>query len=172
MNLSAAVMLFEENGVRPCRVLYDPEFSKNNNPNVKFKCVDPSVKKDDLVIVQTNTRHGFTIGKVEAIGYQDVPVDFNNSEQWGWIAAKFDSDGFKAILDSEKSLVGRVSEAHANQLRNELKQSMGLGQVSLADVFIKAPAAISSPHGVASIKEEAPSPIPPSAELYDDDSQF
>lgn len=152
MNLSAAVMLFEENGVRPCKVEYDPDNGYNNKGAQHthfFKCVDPSVKKDDLVIVQTTTRHGFTVAKVTQIGYADVQVNFDDSTQWLWVAAKFDNDGFKAVLESEKLLTSKVSEANANKLRNDMKAAMGLGQVSLADVFIKAPAAIASPHGAA-----------------------
>lgn len=157
MNLTAAVMLFEENGVRPCRVEYDPDITRNNSPNKLFKCVDKTVKKDDLVIVQTNTRHGFTIAKVVAIGYADVPVDFDNAEPWGWVSAKFDSDGFQRIIDTEKNLVGRVAEANANKMRDDLKAAMGLSKVSLEDVFIKAPAVLASPHGEAPALD-APTP--------------
>ena len=155
MNLSATVMLFEENGVRPCKVEYDPDIARNNNPNTLFKCVDPSVEKGDLVIVQTHTRHGFTVAKVAAIGYADVPVDFEAPIQWGWVAAKFDHDGFNAILETEKKLTGRVAEANANMMRAKLRESMGADKVSLADVFIKAPAALASPHG-----QPAPAPEP------------
>lgn len=160
MNLSAAVMLFEENGVRPCKVEYDPLITKNNNPGVLFKCVDPSVTKDDLVIVTTDTRHGFTIAKVTAIGYADVPVDFENPTQWGWIAAKFDQPAFLNILASEKALQGQVSEANANKMRADLKSAMGLGNVSLEDVFIKRPVAIASPHGAEAPTAGAAAPAP------------
>lgn len=155
MNLSAAVMLFEENGVRPCQVEYDPDIARNNNPERYFKCVDPSVSVGDLVIVQTSTRHGFTVAKVVSIGYADVPVDFDSAIKWGWIAAKFDRDGFANILTSEANLVGKVAEANANKMRADLKNAMGLNTVSLADVFIKAPAALATPHGTAP-KKEAP----------------
>ncbi len=163
MNLSAAVMLFEENGVRPCRVEYDPDIAKNNSHTVHFKCVDPSVAKGDLVIVQTTTRHGFTVAKVASIGYTEVPVDFEAPTQWGWVAAKFDLPGFDNILASEKNLIGKVSEANANKMRADLKSAMGLSTVSLADVFIKAPAAIASPHGAAAPEAPVPSSDAPAS---------
>lgn len=153
MNLTAAVMLFPENGVRPCRVEYDPDIARNNSPNKLFKCVDPDIKKGDLVIVQTGTRHGFTIAKVEAIGYADVPVNFETSDQWGWVAGKFDEPAFKTILESEQKLIGAVAEANANKMRADLKNSMGLDNVSLADVFIKAPVALATPHGTPAAEQ-------------------
>lgn len=157
MNSTAAVMLFEENGVLPCKVEYDPEGVQNRGASHThfFKCVDPTVKKDDLVIVTTHTRHGFTVAKVVDIGFADVPVDFDNTAvQWGWVAAKFDQPGFSSILASEKKLVGMVSEANANKMRADLQASMGLNKVSFADVFIKAPAALASPHGTPALVEE------------------
>ncbi len=150
MNSSATVMLFEENGVIPCKVEYDPEGVQNRGANHThfFKCVDPKVKKDDLVIVTTHTRHGFTVARVVDIGFADVPVDFDDTSiNWGWVAAKFDKEGFGEILKSEKTMVGMVAEANANKMRDDIKNAMGLNKVSMADVFIKRPVAIASPHG-------------------------
>ena len=136
MNRSAIVMLFEENGVRPCQVEYDPDIAKNNNPNKFFKCLDPEIKVGDLVVVTTTTRHGFTIAKVTAIGFADVPVDFEGHDQWGWIGEKFNRAAFDEVIEKEKKMVGLVSEANANKMRNELKAAMGLEKVNLKDVFL------------------------------------
>lgn len=144
MNLSAAVMLFPENGVRPVKVEYDPDVARNNNPNVVFKTVDETLKVDDLVIVDTHTRHGYTVAKVKAIGEVDVPIDFENPQKWGWIVSKVDIPAHERILAGEKNLIGKVAEANANKMRNDLKEAMGLSQVSLADVF-KQPTADALP---------------------------
>lgn len=165
MNSSATVMLFEENGVRPVKVEYDPTGNQNRGADFThfFKCVDPTVKKDDLVVVTTNTRHGFTIAKVVDIGFQDVPVDFDNtSVTWGWVAAKFDNEGFGEILKSEKTMVGMVAEANANKMRDDIKNAMGLNKVSMNDVFIRRPAALATPHGAEPAPAEAPPETPPS----------
>jgi len=74
MNLSAAVMLVNK-AVRPLKVEYDPDTYKNNTFNKNFKTIDATLKKGDLVVVETHTRHGFTIGKVTEI---DFAVDFND----------------------------------------------------------------------------------------------
>lgn len=151
MNNSAAVMLFEENGVRPVKVEYDPSNEYNNKGaqhTFFFKCVDESVVKGDLVNVQTTTRHGFTVAKVVSIGFADVPVDFDNpSINWLWIVGKLDQTAIEGVLEGEKKMVGMVAEAHANKMRADLQASMGLGKLKLQDVFLKAPAQIASPHG-------------------------
>jgi len=152
MNLSASVMLVEDS-IRPARVEYDPDTARNNNPSKFFKCLDASVKKDDLVIVTTSTRHGMTVAKVVAIGYDDVPVDFESSEPWGWIVGPVPSAQHDAILRTEKSIIGRVSQANANKMKSELKAAMGLGNVSFSDLDIIKASALPSP-------EAPPSPAP------------
>lgn len=149
MNLSAAVMLFEENGVRPVRVEYDPDNYKSTNPNVVFKTVDPTVAVGDIVVVESHTRHKLTTAKVIAIGFADVPVDFENPQRWGWITQKVDVKAYEDILAGEKNLIGKVAEANANQMRNNLKNAMGLDKVDLASVF-----------GQRSEQPELPAPAP------------
>lgn len=138
MNPSAAVMLVEDS-IRPCRVEYDPDNYKNNSDHKFFKCLDPAIKKDDLVIVTTNTRHGMTVAKVVAIGVADVPVNFEGHETWGWVVGPVPSDQHKHILETEKAIVGRVQEANTNKLKAELKAAMGLGNVSFKDLSLTAP---------------------------------
>lgn len=144
MNLSASVMLVEDS-IRPARVEYDPDTTRNNNPSKFFKCLDASIKKDDLVIVTTSTRHGMTVAKVVAIGYEDVPVDFESAEPWGWIVGPVPTAQHEAILKTEKSIIGRVSEANANKMKTELKAAMGLGTVSFADLDLTKASALPSP---------------------------
>lgn len=144
MNLSASVMLVEDS-IRPARVEYDPTNDRNNNPSKLFKCLDASIKSGDLVIVTTNTRHGMTVAKVTSIGYEDVPVDFDSTEQWGWIVGPVPSAQHEAILSTEKAIIGRVSAANANKLKSELKAAMGLGTVSFADLDLTKAGALPAP---------------------------
>ena len=132
MNLSASIMLVDKT-VRPVKVEYDPIDTKNNNPMTRFKTINPEIKVGDLVICQTNTRHGFTIVKViEA----DFPVDFNSAEQWGWIGDKFDKASFDNVLKIEESVKGRVAKAEENRMREQLKRDMGLADVDFTDLLI------------------------------------
>jgi hypothetical protein len=144
VNLSAAIMLVRPDAVFPVRVEYDPDNKYNNNPTKVFKTVDPTIKKDDLVIVSTTTRHGFTICKVTEVGF---PVDFNSAEQWGWVGGKFDVDGFKSILKIEEGVQAKVAKASENKMRKEIMDAMGLGEVSFDDVQLRRLSA-ASPDGV------------------------
>ncbi len=158
MNLSASVMLVEDS-IRPARVEYDPDNKYNNNPSKFFKCLDPTVKAGDLVIATTNTRHGMTVVKVSAIGYSDVPVDFESTEPWGWIVGPVPTAQHDAILATEKSIIGRVSEANANRLKTQLKESMGLGAVSFADLDLTKASALPAPPE-ATVQPPAPDSVP------------
>lgn len=133
MNLSAAIMLVDKT-VRPVRVEYDPDNKYNNNPMKWFKTINPDIAKDDLVIVQTNTRYGFTICKVVEI---DFAVDFNSSEPWGWVGDKFDKAVFDKVLAVEDGVKLRVAKAQENKMRQELVDAMGLGTVDFSDLDLK-----------------------------------
>lgn len=144
MNPTAAVMLVEDS-IRPCMVEYDPDNYKNNSDHKFFKCLDPTIKVDDLVIVTTNTRHGMTVAKVKKIGIADVPVNFEGTDIWGWVVGPVPTDQHKSILETEKSIVSRVQEANTNKLKTELKAAMGLANVSFSDLDLTKTAAIPAP---------------------------
>ena len=131
MNLTAAIMLVND-GVRPVKVEYDPENFKNNNPNKLFKTLDASIKKDDLVIVPTGTRHGFTIAKVIEV---DFAVDFSDSSPWGWIGGKFDKATYDEMLKIEDTVKHTVAKAQENKMRAELIEAAGLGRVDFGSVM-------------------------------------
>lgn len=133
MNLSAAIMLVDKT-VRPVRVEYDPDNKYNNNPMFQFKTIDPAIKVGDLVIVQTNTRYGFTICKVVEIDYA---VDFHDPRPWGWIGGKFDKEGFDNVLKIEEGVKSRVAKAEENKMRQEIINNMGLGDVSFDDIQLR-----------------------------------
>lgn len=130
MNLTAAIMLVNQ-GIRPVKVEYDPDVFKNNNPNKLFKTLDASLAKDDLVIVPTHTRHGFTIAKIVEI---DFAVDFSDPSPWGWIGGKFDKATYDEVLKVEDGVKHRVAKAQENKMRKELADAAGLGEVDFSDV--------------------------------------
>lgn len=160
MNLSASVMLVNSS-IRPVRVEYDPDIARNNNPCKFFKTLDTAIAVNDLVIVPTNTRHGFTIAKVCEI---DFPVDFNSSDQWGWIGGKFDKTTYDEVLETEKAIVARIGKAQENKMRNELREAAGLGDVNFSDLDLMGAPAIAGPKGATpptpDFPQQPPRPSP------------
>lgn len=146
MNLSTAIFLVNK-AVRAVRVIYDPEHFKNNNPNKLFKTLDEKLEKDDYVIVPTNTRHGFTVAKVEEVGFR---IDFHSAEQFSWIAGKLDKAAYESIIAQEKIVVDKIGMAEENRIRAELAKSMGLGDIDFTDLDVVRGAptpALSTPRG-------------------------
>ena len=132
MNLSTAIFLVNKS-VRPVRVTYDPDYPKQNNPDKLFKTLDTQLGKGDYVVVPTNTRHGFTVCKVDEI---DFVVNFDTHLQYEWIVGKVDKDAYTSILDQEKVVLDRVAKAEENRKRKELAEALGLADVSLTDLDI------------------------------------
>lgn len=133
MNLSASIMLVNK-AVRPVRVEYDPDQWKNNSPDAVFMTFDATIKVDDLVIVPTHTRHGFTIVKVKEI---DFAVDFQDTRPvWRWVGGKFDKAQYDSILAQEKVVKDRIAKSQENKMRKELAEAMGLGDVDFTDLDV------------------------------------
>lgn len=156
MNLSTAIMLVNKS-VRAMRVEYDPDNTRNNG-GVHFKTLDPDLKKDDLVVVPTSTRHGFTVCKiVEA----DMRVDFSGTTTFQWIVGKVDKASYDDILAQEKVVLDRVAEAEENRIRAELAKSMGLGEIQLTDLdIVKGTVALAAPSTIRGAGNTAESPAP------------
>lgn len=126
-NYSLAILVLEET-VRCIAVSYDPNDTiyvpggkKPKPKTVSFKTLDQDLKPGDLVVVPTDTRHGFTVGKVEEV---DLAVDFSSPEQMRWIATKFDVDEYEQILKREEELVGKVRNSNVNTARRQMQQAL------------------------------------------------
>jgi len=169
LNLSAAIMLVRPDAVFPVRVEYDPDNKYNNNPTRVFKTVDPSIKKDDLVIVTTTTRHGFTICKVTEVGF---PVDFNSAEAWGWIGGKFDKEAFASLIKIEEGVQQRVAKASENKMRKEIMDAMGLGEVSFDDLQLRRLNAANPGGEVEQVEAPLPQPAPAPQEPFTGPVEF
>lgn len=165
MNLTTAIFLVNKS-VRPVKVSYDPDNAKNNNPNWLFKTLDPDVKKGDMVVVPTTTRHGMTVCKVEEV---DFRVNFDTTTEYHWIIGKVDVPAYESIKAQEETVTDRIAIAEENRKRQELAAAMGLGDINLTDLDIvqgATPLPLSSPRGApayADVPEappEAPKPYP------------
>lgn len=81
MNFSTAVFLINDKA-RAIKAVYEPH---DGVKQTTFKTLDPDIKKDDLVVVATGTRHGFTVVKVVET---DLSIDFKDKTEMCWIVSK------------------------------------------------------------------------------------
>ena len=128
MNYSTAVFLVNDK-VRAIAVTYEADgYDADGRPTTikaaaryTFKTFDQSIKKGDLVIVPTNTRHKFTICKVVEA---DLEIDFDADTELKWIAGVFEQDGYQRTLEQEAVMLEAIKSAEKNRKREELRKSL------------------------------------------------
>jgi hypothetical protein len=122
MNKSTAIFLARDD-IRCMSVAYDISGHDHKGKAIpkdikSFKTADPSIKEDDLVLIPTDSRWGFTVGKVVAA---DLHVDYDSNEQMRWIVAQVDVTSYEAMLKAEGEMIDIVSEADRGHRREELR---------------------------------------------------
>lgn len=117
MNYSTVVFLINK-GVRCISVIYDPN---EGAKTTLFKTLDPTIEKDDLVIVPTNTRHGFTIAKVVGV---DLDVDFDSPTTMQWIVGRVDRGPYEQTLKQETDAVDKIKNAEIRKKRDALRDAL------------------------------------------------
>jgi len=118
MNYTTAIFLINKD-VRAIMCNYEP-----NSPDkqVMFKTLDKTIKKDDFVVVPTQTRHGMTVSKVTEV---DVDVNFDDlTTKVDWIVTKVDRSQFEVILSQEGDALKVIKSAEATKKRNELAAAL------------------------------------------------
>lgn len=165
MNLSCSIFLVNQS-VRAVRVSYDPDNRTNNNPNRLFKTFDDSIAKDDFVVVPTHTRHGFTVCKVEEVGFRP---DLDGGEKWDWIVGKVDTPTYDRLVDQEKVVLDRIGDVEYNRKKKELADAMGLASVKLTDLDLVNGNAPALPAPVGPMGHTTPEPTPSAAPVLSGD---
>lgn len=115
---------------RAIACIYDPLEENRADKVTVFKTLDPTIKKDDLVIVPTGTRVGFTVVKVKDV---DVDIDVKSDAPIAWIAGIFDKLGYDAMLTKEGVAMQKIRSAELAQQRRQLRDEM-LGQGAFSEV--------------------------------------
>ena len=86
-----------------------------------FKTMDPSIKKDDLIVVESGTRHEMTVVKVVDV---DVDVDFEHGPDIKWVVQRIDTAGFDTMLKNEEAAVSTVQQAEKRRKKAELRENL------------------------------------------------
>lgn len=116
MNYSTAIFFVDPN-VRAIRVSYD----ENETKTTLFKTLDDTIKKDDNVIVPTDTRQGMTVCKVKEV---DIEVDPDLGTQVNWIVGKVDKDRYDSILKQEDVAIQKLKSAEIRKKRSAIQETL------------------------------------------------
>ncbi len=117
MNHSKTVFLINKNA-RAILATYEEQDSA---PRTMFKTLDPTIKKDDFIIVPTSTRHKMTVCKVVDT---DVDVDFDGSETLLWVIGKVDRTPYEQTLAQEETALQKIKAAELRKKRNDLRDAL------------------------------------------------
>ncbi len=133
MNYSKAVFLIND-AARAITCSYE-----TGHPDGTFKTLDPDIQKDDLVVVPTTTRHGFTVVKVVNV---DVNINLDSTEEIPWIVDRVDIESHNVRVEKETAAIEKVKSAEHRRKRAELLESLQLDQEAMEDLkLVAAPAA-------------------------------
>lgn len=123
VNNSLAVFLINPS-VRAVMCSYegiDPKSKAPRDTPKMFKTLDPDLKVEDLVIVPTDTRVGFTVVQVAKV---DVEVDYESTETVKWIVGSIDPSQYHSILSREGEFIEAVKAADKKRRQDELKKAL------------------------------------------------
>ena len=139
-NPSLAAFLLDK-GPRCISVSYDRVKTHRGDDtpvDVKsFKTFDASIAKGDLVVIPTDTRWGFTVGRVEET---DTRINYSSSETMRWIASKVDKEAYASILAQEEVLISKVAQAQETRAKRELADELRALDPELVNLSLTGPA--------------------------------
>lgn len=115
MDPSKIVFLINEE-VRAVKCQYEPEGTSS-----VFKTFDESINVDDLVTVETNTRHGFTVMKVTEV---DIDIDLDSSTPVKWLVSRVDLDAYSDLRRNEDAAISAVKSAEKRRRKAELRDAI------------------------------------------------
>ena len=120
MNSSKIVFIVNQ-ATRLIRCAYDEKESAVMPKSYHFKTLDPTIEVDDLVVVETSTRHGFTIVKVTEV---DLDVDFDDSVELKWAFSPLDLTAIKELKAAEQAAIEKVRAIDLKKKREALRREM------------------------------------------------
>ncbi len=138
-NPTLAAFLLDD-GPRCISVSYDRSVDRAGKDipvdTKSFKTFDTTIAKGDLVVIPTDTRWGFTVGRVEEV---DVRVNFSSSEQMRWVLNRVNREGYADILAQEDILIGKVAQAQEARAKRELADELKALDPNLTGLKLSAP---------------------------------
>lgn len=123
MNYSTAIFLGNPDVIAVKARWQDPDNSTNRNLTKEewFKTFDRSLKRDDIIIVPTPSRIGFTTAKVLSI---EPSIDLDHPEEVRWIVGKVDLSEYQRVIDTEALVIEKIKRAEFQKRRKELMANL------------------------------------------------
>jgi hypothetical protein len=115
MNYSTAVFLIND-AVRAVKGIYE-----DGKPADIFKTLDPSISKDDLVVVPTDTRHKMTVIKIVET---DVDVDFDSTVPMKWVICRVDMKEHADILRMEEKAIAVIKSGEIRKKKEAIRDTV------------------------------------------------
>lgn len=133
MNYSIAVLLLNSN-IQLVACSYEPSTTKDVPPSTTlFKTFKKDLKIGDYVTVPTNTRHGYTVVRVEKVGVQ---LDPHTQTKIEWLVEQFDVRAHDKLLALENIAIEKVKGQEAKRQAAELRKTMGLDDPEISGLAI------------------------------------
>ena len=117
MHSSRKIFLISDD-VRAIAVTYE---EGDEAPRTTFKSLDPDIKVDDCVVVETGTRHEMTVVKVAAV---DVDENLESSSEIKWIVCKLDISSFQDLKAQEAEMLEVARRGEKERKRRQLRADM------------------------------------------------
>jgi hypothetical protein len=103
--------------------VYDPQ-ATNEKPRM-FKTMIPDLAVGDMVVVQSEARHGFSVVSVKEL---NVEPDIESSEEIRWAFHKIEQAAIKELTDMEAAAITQVQIAERKRRKEKLREAMFGGQ--------------------------------------------
>jgi hypothetical protein len=144
-NYSTAIFLVNDK-VIALSAHYEPDApdGRKTAPREIFKTFDSSLKKGDLIVVPSTTRHQVTTCMVDEVGVQ---VDLDTTANVRWVIGKVDMTAYESVKDHENRLINKMKQAEAKHRQEDLRKKLlasvpagALDDSELVTVALPAPA--------------------------------
>lgn len=130
MNYSTAVMLINAN-IKAVRGQYE-----ENGIIEIFKTLDQSLRKDDIVVVESGTRWKYTTVKI--LDVVNVTVDFDSDKIIKWVVQKVDIVTHAAIKEMEDKAIEVIKAGEMRKRREDIRKNtldaVAAGEIDKLDI--------------------------------------
>ncbi len=113
---SSKLIFLVNDAARAVKAIYEP-----GAPAEIFKTLDGTLKVDDLAIVQSTTRHGFTVVKITEVG---IEPDLDSATPMKWLLHKIDVKAFGELLKDEAKAADHVQGVERRKRKEELRKAL------------------------------------------------